>query len=99
MITIQKIEMMLDEMDNQLMEANKKGIPYTVEEEFPLKWLGRTKEDTLFYPPKKKYPNGYLPKIQYWQGKCSQYLNEGDVSNYYLALSKVKYFQRKNETL
>jgi hypothetical protein len=68
---------MLDKMDNELMEANKKGIPYIVEE--------------------KKYPNGYLPKIQYWQGKCSQYLNEGDVSNYYVALSKVKYFQRKNE--
>jgi hypothetical protein len=77
MNSIQKFEMMLDNLDNQLMEANKKGIPFTV-------------------GGKKKYPNGYLPKIQYWQGKCSQYLNAGDVSNYYVALGKVKYFQRKN---
>jgi hypothetical protein len=53
----------------------------------------------LIVEGKKKYPNGYLPKIQYWQGKCSEYLNAGDVSNYYVALAKVKYFQRKNETV
>jgi len=42
---------------------------------------------------KSKYENGYLPKIQYWMEKCSEALNAGNVSEYYFALNKVKYFQ------
>lgn len=42
-----------------------------------------------------KYANGYLPKIQYWMEKCSEALNAGNVSEYYLALNKVKYFQAR----
>jgi hypothetical protein len=64
---IQKFEMWLDEMDNRLEVANKNGVPLMVEEmkeeQFPLKWLSRDKEDTQFYAPKEnKYPNGVYTK-------------------------------------
>ena len=50
---IQKFETWLNEMDNRLEEANKAGVPLMVQE---------MKEE-------KKYPNGYMPKVEYWLGK------------------------------
>ena len=49
---IQKFEMMLSHMDNQLEKANKAGVPLMVEE--------------------NKYPNGYIPKIEYWLDKVER---------------------------
>jgi len=40
----------------------------------------------------KKYPNGYLPKIQYWQYKVNRYINEGDITKAQYAVSKLSYF-------
>ena len=46
---IQQFEMWLSDMDNQLEEANKAGVPLIVKD-----------------MKKEKYPQGYLPKIEYW---------------------------------
>ena len=40
----------------------------------------------------KKYPQGYLPKIQYWQYKVNRYINEGDLTSAEFALKKLSYF-------
>jgi hypothetical protein len=40
----------------------------------------------------KKYPQGYLPKIQYWQYKVNRYINEGDLTSAEYALKKLSYF-------
>lgn len=50
---IQEFEMWLGEMDNQLQEANKAGVPLIVH--------NMNKE--------KKYNQGYIPKIEYWLDK------------------------------
>jgi hypothetical protein len=89
---IQEFEMWCKNMDNQLEQANKAGVPLMVEEEFPLKWLGRLKEDTEFYPPKKKYPNGYWDKIQYWKGKLDEAVKNKDINGVDYAHNKLTYF-------
>ena len=73
---IQQFEMWLDEMDNQLEQANKAGVPLMVEE---------IKEE-------KKYPNGYLPKIQYWLDKVENGRTKEGRAH---AKSKVLYFLKK----
>lgn len=40
----------------------------------------------------KKYPNGYLPKIQYWQYKVNRYINEGQLEQAEFAIKKLQYF-------
>lgn len=40
----------------------------------------------------KKYPQGYLPKIQYWQYKVNRYINEGDLLQAEYAIKKLAYF-------
>ena len=40
----------------------------------------------------KKYPNGYLPKIQYWQYKVNRYINEGQLEQAEFAIKKLAYF-------
>ena len=89
---IQQFEMWLDEMDNQLERANKAGVPLMVEEQFPLKWLSRSEEDTQFYAPKKKYPNGYIPKIEYWLDKVENGRTKEGRAH---AKTKVLYFLKK----
>ena len=39
-----------------------------------------------------KYENGYLPKIQYWNGKLQKALNECDTRMVDMASMKLKYF-------
>ena len=39
-----------------------------------------------------KYPQGYLPKIQYWQYKVNRYINEGDLLQAEYAIKKLAYF-------
>ena len=39
-----------------------------------------------------KYPQGYLPKIQYWQYKVNRYINEGDIAKAEFAVKKLSYF-------
>lgn len=73
---IQQFEMWLDEMDNQLEKANKAGVPLMVKE---------IKEE-------KKYPNGYLPKIQYWLDKVENGRTKEGRAH---AKSKVLYFLKK----
>ena len=39
-----------------------------------------------------KYPQGYLPKIQYWQYKVNRYINEGDIAQAEYAVKQLAYF-------
>ena len=39
-----------------------------------------------------KYPQGYLPKIQYWQYKVNRYINEGDIAKAEFAVKKLAHF-------
>ena len=39
-----------------------------------------------------KYPNGYLPKIQYWQYKVNRYINEGDIGQAEYAVKRLAHF-------
>lgn len=39
-----------------------------------------------------KYPQGYLPKIQYWQYKVNRYINEGDLLQAEYAIKKLAHF-------
>ena len=39
-----------------------------------------------------KYPQGYLPKIQYWQYKVNRFINEGDLTSAEYAIKKLAYF-------
>jgi len=40
----------------------------------------------------KKYPNGYLPKIQYWQYKVNKFINAGELEQAEFAIKKLQYF-------
>jgi hypothetical protein len=46
------------------------------------------------YPerPKNKYPNGYQPKIEYWQYKANKAVANCDVEAARYALQKLEYF-------
>ena len=47
---------------------------------------------------KGKYPNGYQPKIQYWQGQYDVAKEIGNQTGMVKALDKLTYFvQRQNE--
>jgi len=72
---IQQFEMWLSDMDNQLQEANKAGVPLIVQD-----------------MKKEKYPQGYLPKIEYW----AERLVEGrTVSGRAHAKEKLMYFLKR----
>ena len=73
---IQQFEMWLSDMDNQLQEANKAGVPLIVQD-----------------MKKDKYPQGYLPKIEYW----AERLVEGrTVSGRAHAKEKLMYFLKRD---
>ena len=40
----------------------------------------------------KKYPQGYLPKIQYWQYKVNRFINEGDIAQAEYAVKQLAHF-------
>jgi hypothetical protein len=45
-----------------------------------------------------KYVNGYLPKIEYWQGQYNSAKESGNTSGMVKALDKLTYFvQRQKE--
>ena len=72
---IQQFEMWLSDMDNQLQEANKAGVPLIVQ-----------------YMKKEKYPQGYLPKIEYWLDKVENVRTKEGRAH---AKSKVLYFLKR----
>ena len=72
---IQQFEMWLSDMDNQLEEANKAGVPLIVKD-----------------MKKEKYPQGYLPKIEYWLDKVE---NGRTAAGRAHAKSKVMYFLKR----
>lgn len=72
---IQEFEMWLSHMDNQLQEANKKGVPLIVQD-----------------MKKEKYPQGYLPKIEYWLDKVENGRTKEGRAH---AKSKVLYFLKR----
>lgn len=39
-----------------------------------------------------KYPNGYIPKIEYWSGYLNDMLRIGDIGEVLRAAEKIKYF-------
>ena len=39
-----------------------------------------------------KYPQGYLPKIQYWQYKVNRFINEGDIAKAEYAVKQLAHF-------
>ena len=41
---------------------------------------------------KNKYPNGFIPKIEYWSGKLNQALAFGDTDGVEYANRKLNYF-------
>jgi len=49
------------------------------------------------YPERKKnkYPNGYQPKIEYWQYKVNKAIDAMDLSAAQYAFSKVEYFMNR----
>lgn len=42
-----------------------------------------------------KYPNGYLPKIQYWNGVLQKALQNADMRMIDMASMKLKYFTER----
>ena len=72
---IQQFEMWLSDMDNQLQEANKAGVPLIVQD-----------------MKKEKYPQGYLPKIEYWLDKVE---NGRTAAGRAHAKTKVMYFLKR----
>ena len=45
----------------------------------------------------KKYENGYLPKINYWQGKFDVAKEENNTSKMIEALDKLIYFVKRQK--
>jgi len=43
-------------------------------------------------PKSNKYPNGYQPKIEYWQYKAHKAIDNCDVEAARYALGKLEYF-------
>ena len=43
-------------------------------------------------PKRNKYPNGYQPKIEYWQYKANKAVANLDVAAARYALQKLEYF-------
>ena len=43
-------------------------------------------------PKSSKYPNGYQPKIDYWQYKANTAINRLDIEGARFALDKLEYF-------
>ena len=76
---IQEFEMWCKNMDNQLEQANKAGIPLIVQD-----------------MKKDKYPNGYLPKIEYWLDKVENGRTKEGRAH---AKSKVMYFLKRQMEL
>jgi hypothetical protein len=76
---IQEFEMWCKNMDNQLEQANKAGIPLIVQD-----------------MKKDKYPNGYLPKIEYWLDKVENGRTKEGRAH---AKSKVMYFLKRQMDL
>lgn len=44
-----------------------------------------------------KYKNGYLPKIEFWQGKLNLAIEAGNVEGVNTAAQKVLYFMTRQE--
>ena len=44
---------------------------------------------------KRNYPNGYLPKINYWQGKYDEAKSNNDYTQMEYALDKLIYFVQR----
>ena len=72
---IQQFEMWLSDMDNQLQEANKAGVPLIVQD-----------------MKKEKYPQGYLPKIEYW---AERLVDGRTISGRAHAKEKLMYFLKR----
>lgn len=47
----------------------------------------------------EKYPDGYLPKIQYWTERMSQAAAKGNLPGVEFASKKVQYFMKRQEAL
>tara|TARA_B100001769_G_C21816017_1_gene443797 strand:- start:109 stop:468 length:360 start_codon:yes stop_codon:yes gene_type:complete len=52
-------------------------------------------EKTREYTKTGKYPNGYIPKIEYHLGRLQKALDEKNWSQYYRSLETLKYFSIK----
>ena len=46
-----------------------------------------------------RYPNGYLPKIEYWQGKLNEAIEKNDQYNMGWAYGKLEYFMNRQLAL
>tara|TARA_B100000900_G_scaffold398586_1_gene400133 strand:- start:183 stop:350 length:168 start_codon:yes stop_codon:yes gene_type:complete len=46
-----------------------------------------------------KYPNGYLPKIAYWQSKLDEAIKSNDHTAMGYAYGKVEYFMNRQIAL
>lgn len=46
-----------------------------------------------------RYPNGYQPKIDYWQGQYDVAKENGNTSSMLRALDKLTYFVQRQQTI
>lgn len=44
---------------------------------------------------KERYPDGYMPKIEYWQYKFNKFKEDGDINSMVYASEKLKYFTER----
>ena len=47
----------------------------------------------------EKYPDGYLPKIEYWNGELRKAIDEGKLHHIERCFAKVTYFTNKQSNL
>ena len=46
-----------------------------------------------------RYPNGYLPKIEYWQYKMNKAIENGDARGIAFASEKLVYFVGRQQAI
>lgn len=47
----------------------------------------------------EKYPDGYLPKIEYWNGELRKAIDDGSLKNIERCYGKLNYFKTKQDNL
>ena len=78
-----------------------------LDDSYMTNWLTINTEDikkkrTKFTIPateSNKYPDGYLPKIKYWESEIHKRIKNLDAEGAKLACDKVVYFQGKQDSL
>lgn len=73
--------------------------PYVVKAPKAAKSVRVVTRDSILASANEKYPEGYLPKIQYWTERMSQEAAKGNLAGVEYASKKVQYFMQRQEAL